>query len=154
MAEIKREEERSGIQVGRYNDLSPEQYRITRLKGTEAPYAGQYCDFQGTGIYCCVCCGNVLFGSDTKLNIRAPWPAFRTPMNPLSVKTKKELFLLLTRIEVICRQCDAHLGYMFEDNRRPTGLQYVVNSAALLFIAQRERSDRIPVTAPCPSAPR
>jgi peptide-methionine (R)-S-oxide reductase len=155
MEEIKREEKRSGHNHNeRQNNLSPEQYRITRLKGTEPPYAGKYCDFQGKGIYCCVCCGNALFSSDAKFNIRAPWPAFWTPMSPSSVKTKKELFLLLTRIEVACRQCDAHLGYAFEDNRPPTGVRYVINSAALLFIAQREQKDRIPATAPCPSAPR
>jgi peptide-methionine (R)-S-oxide reductase len=118
--------------------LTWEQYRITRLKGTEAAYSGIYHDFNERGMYHCVCCGNALFSSAAKFKGKAKWPTFWVPLSNVSVKTEKEILHVMVRKEVVCHGCDAHLGYVFEDGRPPTGVRYFINSAALNFIAQVE----------------
>ncbi len=118
--------------------LTPEQYRITQQKGTEPAYSGIYHDFHEKGIYRCVCCGNDLFSSEAKFSARAKWPAFLAPAGPGSVRTSREIFHFMVRNEVLCIQCDAHLGYVFEDRGQPTGIRYFINSAALRFVAARE----------------
>lgn len=131
-----------------YRSLTPEQYRITRLKGTEPPYSGKYHDFRGIGTYHCVCCGNRLFASDAKFTATTKWPAFWAPLGSGSVQSEKEIFHFMVRNEVSCRRCDAHLGYVFEDGRPPTGVRYFINSAALVFVETRT------IQQPAPAAPR
>ncbi len=118
--------------------LTPEQYRITRQKGTEPAYSGRYLDFNESGTYRCVCCGNDLFSSEAKFRAKAKWPAFWAPVGNRSVKTAREIFHFMLRNEVSCIQCDAHLGYVFEDGRPPTGVRYFINSAALLFVEHKD----------------
>ncbi len=120
-----------------FRQLTPEEYRITKLKGTEPAYSGKYHDFRGIGTYHCVCCGNGLFGSDAKYAAKSKWPAFWAPLGGNSVKTEKEIFHFMVRSEVSCGQCNAHLGYVFEDGRPPTGVRYFINSAALVFVESR-----------------
>jgi peptide-methionine (R)-S-oxide reductase len=119
--------------------LTPEQYRITRQKGTEPAYTGKYHNFNGTGVYRCVCCGNALFNSEAKYKVKAKWPTFWAPVTNHSVKAAKEIRHFMIRNEVSCSGCDAHLGYVFEDGRPPAGVRYFINSAALLFVGKNER---------------
>ena len=118
--------------------LTPEQYRVTRQKGTEPPYSGRYHYFNKSGVYRCVCCGNDLFSSEAKFGAKSKWPVFWTPAGINSVSTVTETFHLMVRNEVTCARCDAHLGYVFEDGRPPTGLRYFINSAALMFVEMNE----------------
>ena len=113
--------------------LTPEQYRITREKGTERAWSGRYHDFNGTGVYLCVCCGSRLFSSREKYAVPGKWPAFWSPIAPKNVRTRWETFHFIVRREVLCNRCDAHLGYLFEDGRPPSGMRYFINSAALSF---------------------
>jgi peptide-methionine (R)-S-oxide reductase len=122
--------------------LTAEQYRITRQKGTELPYSGKYHDFNRTGTYHCVCCGNALFSSEAKFRVRGKWPTFWAPIRTDSVKTAKEIFHFMIRNEVSCRRCNAHLGCLFEDGRPPTGVRYFINSAALTFVEKVRKEDR------------
>ena len=123
--------------------LTAEQYRITRQKGTEPAYSGRYHDFNESGIYRCICCGNDLFSSREKFSARAKWPVFWAPAGARSVRTSREIFHFMIRNEVTCAHCDAHLGYVFEDGRPPTGVRYFINSAALLFV-ERKKQQRVP----------
>lgn len=118
--------------------LTPEQYRITRQKGTEPPYSGRYNNCNGNGTYHCVCCGNALFSSTAKFNVLSKWPTFWAPVSCKSVKTAKDISHFMIRNEVSCSQCSAHLGYVFEDGRPPIGIRYFVNSASLSFAAKKE----------------
>ncbi|MBT8419312.1 MAG: peptide-methionine (R)-S-oxide reductase MsrB [Gammaproteobacteria bacterium] len=111
--------------------LTPEQFQVARKKGTERPFSGEYNDCKEQGIYRCVCCGNELFGSGTKFDSGSGWPSFWEPASDETVRTEEDHAFGMRRIEVLCRICDAHLGHVFEDGPRPTGLRYCINSLSL-----------------------
>lgn len=111
--------------------LSPEQFSICRLKNTEPPFTGKYTYCKKQGIYRCVCCGNTLFHSETKYDSGSGWPSFFDVISENSVKELLDTSHNMRRVEVLCKQCDAHLGHVFTDGPQPTGLRYCINSLAL-----------------------
>ena len=114
--------------------LTPEQFRIARQGGTERAFTGAYWNHKGSGNYHCICCDAPLYSSTTKFDSGTGWPSFWAPADPNNIRTRKDVSLLLERIEVACRRCAAHLGHVFPDGPPPTGLRYCLNESALRFL--------------------
>jgi peptide-methionine (R)-S-oxide reductase len=114
--------------------LSPEQFWVTRQKGTEPPFSGAYWDSKEKGVYECVCCGMPLFSSNTKYDSGTGWPSFWEPIDPERINEETDISMFMVRTEIMCANCNAHLGHVFPDGPEPTGLRYCLNSASLKLI--------------------
>ncbi len=113
--------------------LTPESFHVTRHKGTERAFTGEFWDHRATGVYRCVCCGTALFASDTKFDAGCGWPSYFEAIAPDRVREESDLSHGMVRTEVLCNVCDAHLGHVFPDGPPPTGLRYCINSLSLTF---------------------
>jgi len=120
-----------------HNQLSAEQYYVTRQQGTDAAFSGTYYQIHQEGLFRCICCDTAVFSSDTKFDSGTGWPSFWAPIAEENVRTRSDFSMLVKRTEVHCTRCDAHLGHLFNDGPEPTNLRYCMNESSLRFIPRR-----------------
>lgn len=122
--------------------LTPEEFRVTRKKGTEAPHTGALCGIHEAGKYNCICCDTPLFDSTIKFESGTGWPSFTQPIKENAIQYIKDVTFGMVRVEVLCNTCDAHLGHVFPDGPEPSGLRYCINSAAMKLQTEKETNEQ------------
>jgi len=120
--------------------LTPEQYQVARKKGTERAFTGEYCEAHNPGLYACRCCGTLLFDSSLKFESGTGWPSFTQPVEENAIAYHKDSGYGMVRVEVVCNVCDAHLGHIFPDGPKPSGLRYCINSASIILAQKSKES--------------